>query len=294
MKKNDFKSEYNRFLKDLLTYESSIDPNKEDWYRENLDKKIFDYVEVHEPGHLKRDDMGNPIKIKLTTREYFNSLGVLDIFLSHKKNKIERMQYSVINAWGFIGYQIGEGKLIDLEYYKPKQILMDINGTKTLVDSYYYYLDNLFWSNGKKESLYKIENKYLFITDTNRWEGYFTGKNNISSFADFKDPRKQDLVINDLIQLYLKQLIQKTEKGIINPKDLIKNNFEINSNTTINITLSGLLAAIHISGIESVTRMFNNKYVHYDELGTSNIEYIERFKNYRFPPYLDLINFLMA
>lgn len=80
-----------------------------------------------------------------------------------------KMQYNSLNAWGFIGYQLGEAVLIDAGYYSPKQVTVD--GKE--YDSFYMFVPDSTWAGCKTEALAEIEgsggNK-VYVTDVNRWQ----------------------------------------------------------------------------------------------------------------------------
>ncbi|MEO1725285.1 MAG: hypothetical protein AAFR84_23180 [Pseudomonadota bacterium] len=79
----------------------------------------------------------------------------------------DAMSYQSMNSLGFVGYQFGEALLIDLGYYD----------------------DDLFYGNGAA---------------TNTWDGTWTGKNGVTSLADFMTAEKQEIAIQEAFGYNLK------------------------------------------------------------------------------------------
>ena len=70
-------------------------------------------------------------------------------------------------------------------------------------DKFYIFVDDSNWIGCKTEALVEIVgsggNKVIG-TSLNNWQGTFTGKNGVNSFADLRVPAKQELVIRDAMR----------------------------------------------------------------------------------------------
>jgi hypothetical protein len=286
------KKTFKNYLSSIREFESGIFLEKFNWYIENYNKPIIKYPRTTAVGQVAREDeTGKVIYDTLTVKEYFSTLGVNEYFDFSCSNCLNTMQYKVINPWGFIGYQIGEAILISTGYYKPK--LVGIDDQSELFEKYYLYLSNdLIWRNGNKETIYTIPNtqKKIIVTDVNRWEGSFTGKNGVNSVDDLMDCNKQDIIFVDILRYnyiileyeFLKRDIKIID--LINKSKVFYTNFD-KDELKINLTLSGILSTAHFSGAYGVLNLLIDGKSNLDEFGTSSIKYLEKFSGYEMNLY---------
>ncbi len=190
------------------------------------------------------------------------------------------MQYNSLNAWGFIGYQLGEAVLISAGYYSPKQVTLD---NETL-DSFYIFMPDSTWANGAKQARSEIPGSggnYILATDTNLWQGSFVGKNGVSSFADLKVPDKQEVVIRDVMRFNYGVMTELLTKANMTWAQALAKSWpgkDANGNNiTIQATMSGLLAAAHLRGAWGTADLLIKNQQSCDELGTCITTYIHKF-----------------
>jgi len=284
----------NNFLNDILEFESGIELKKRKWYINNFQNHVISFPRVTSPGKLFRNyETGEIYKDTVTVKEYFDKLGVLTEYNKNDISCLKKMQYRVINPWGFIGYQLGESILMTLGYYTPERVHTKANGKSIIVDRYYAkILNNNIWKHKKKEQLikYNCNEGYVLSTDINRWKGNFTGKNNISNINDLFNSRNQDKVMLD-IMLYnlnsIKKLLKENRTGF----DIIKNILLIlnKSNFTTYFSLSSIFAAAHLCGSTGTANYLIKKLISKDETGTTITQYINNFSDYSFSE-LDIKN----
>jgi hypothetical protein len=138
----------NEFFRELLAFESGLDPHLFEWYVQNQFCPVISYWRVESCGRIFRDwDTGKPIQDLITVARYFEILGVSELFNVHRVSCITDMQYRAMNPWGFFGYQLGEGILIDLGYYEPEMVSSSTHGPG--LPSYYVGpVDAVTWSQG--------------------------------------------------------------------------------------------------------------------------------------------------
>ena len=235
------------FLDSLRAFESGTNPAKTEWYIKNyVEGATVTYAKLTEDGRLAE---GRVIPEAGTIQDYFSKIKTADIFekameelgifsrdgngnitvneeaiteqnLGLAQEVVEGMQYSVVNPWGFVGYQLGEAAMIDAGYYTPADAF-DTNGNPILngagepLKSYYMWTSGvgfdrdadgqpiptpMKWNDSYTELVKTSpENATLVVTPQNRWEGTFTGKNGVNSFEDLLDPAKQNLAVRDLM-----------------------------------------------------------------------------------------------
>lgn len=262
---------YNNFLQDLLSYESGIKEDLFDYYINNFDKNIINYPLVMTPGIPIRNPLnGNPIFTKQTIKQYFESLGVINLFDKKNKNCIKNMQYSSINYLGFIGYQFGEAILIKLGYYKPSTEKIKIKSKYINIPTFYIgsSLQDNEWKGGLTKKIVGEGENICLATSSNMWKGSFTGKNNINNIEDLRSEKAQTLLINELIQFNLSKLSDYFEE------------IELSS-----YTISGYLAAAHLCGIENTISFIKNGVINKDELNTPITKYLIKFSHYQIQYY---------
>jgi hypothetical protein len=165
------------------------------------------------------------------------------------------MSYTSTNTLGFVGYQFGEALLIDLGYYD----------------------DTVFYGNGAV---------------LNTWDGTWTGKNGVNSLAEFKTEAAQETAIREAFGHNLKII----EEGLgFRGKSLADyigqtRTFEENGlSKTVELTLTGIMAAAHLRGAYGTLNLLQNGNVSVDEYGTSILRYIEQFGGYEAPGVSDAI-----
>lgn len=234
------------------------------------------------PGRLLRHShSGEPIFQDLTVAEYFTNLGIKEDFEGGEQSAFSDLRYQVINGWGFVGYQFGETLLMTLGYYRPNTEKVDPkldqknNKPNTTVDSvpaHYDYNDNLkHWSQGQTRVLIRRADGYQFLnTDTNEWRGTFTGKHDLSNFRSLKCKEQQESIINESMVFYLSYLNHHIGKYKL--QSVIKD-------TNSPVSLSGLMAACHLSGVNAVVNYLKSSTESIDELGTSLSQYLIRFRD---------------
>lgn len=275
------------FLDSLRDFESGINPALSDFYFENLDNPVYTYAQVTRPGRLVRDcSTGVMISEPTTINEFFTKLGINSIYnpvTPHNSNMFKNMQYNSLNAWGFVGYQLGEAVLIDAGYYSPKTVI--IEGTE--YDNFYMFVPDSTWIGCKTEALAEIPGSggnQVYVTDTNRWEGTFVGKNGVNSFTDLVKPEKQELVIRDAMHFNYK-IISKllTDANMTWEQALAKSWPDIDDNgqpLTVQATISGVMAAAHLRGAWGTADLLIRDQITCDELGTCITKYVHKFGGY--------------
>lgn len=275
------------FLDALRNFESGINPALADFYLQNLDNPVYTYAQVTAPGRLVRDcSTGTMLSEPTTISGFFNKLGIGSLYNPATPTDaamFRKMQYSSTNAWGFIGYQLGEAVLIDAGYYSPKQVTLD--GKE--YDSFYMFVPDSTWAGCKTEALAEIEgsggNK-VYVTDVNRWQGTFVGKNGVNSLADLRLPEKQELVMRDAMHFNY-QVISKLLKdaNMTWAQALAKSWPDKDDNgqpIQVHATMSGILAAAHLRGAWGVGALLTKDQITCDELGTCITKYVYKFGDY--------------
>lgn len=272
------------FLDTLRDFESGINPALADFYLDNLNNPVYNYAQVTQPGHIVRDcATGSMIPEPTTISQFFAKLGVDGIYnpgTPYDAEMYRSMQYNSLNAWGFVGYQLGEALLIDSGYYSPKTAIID--GTE--YDSFYIFLDDSTWIGCETEALAEIPGSggnQVLATHINQWEGSFVGKNGIHSFSDLLIPEKQELVIRDAMRFnynVMTQLLQ--DANMTWAQALVKSwpGTDENGNPIqVQATMSGLLAAAHLRGAWGAGALLTNDSITCDELGTCITTYVHKF-----------------
>ncbi|WP_413111589.1 carbohydrate-binding protein [Thaumasiovibrio sp. DFM-14] len=275
------------FLDSLRNFESGINPELADFYTENYDNPVYNYAQVTAPGRLVRDcSTGSMISEPTTIREYFQKLGLDSIYnpaTPTSPEMFKEMQFNSTNAWGFIGYQLGEAVLIDSGYYSPQTVNIDGNE----YDSFYMFVPDSTWIGCRTEALAEIEGSggnQVYVTDNNRWLGTFTGKNGVSSLDGLKVIDNQEMVIRDAMHfnygiisklladadMTWEQVFQKSWTGT----DTDGNTVEVLP------TMSGILAAAHLRGAWGTASLLIEDKITCDEIGTCITTYVYKFGGY--------------
>ncbi len=165
------------------------------------------------------------------------------------------MSYTSTNTLGFVGYQFGEALLIDLGYYD----------------------DTVFYGNGAA---------------LNTWDGTWTGKNGVNSLAEFKTEAAQETAIREAFGHNLKIIQDGLGFQGETLDDYIgqTRSFEENGQSkTVELTLTGIMAAAHLRGAYGTLNLLQNGNVSVDEYGTSILRYIEQFGGYEAPSVSEAI-----
>ena len=264
---------FDQFLAELLSTETGIFPSKFNWYVENLNKPVVRSVRVTAPGRVFRDRTGQIETECISVRAYFTNLGVFDLFDPHDPRCLRLMQYRAINALGFVGYQIGEGALIDSGYYIPARVAVgDAN-----YESYYSgEVDPTMWSNGKRAQLYAFRNgtKTIFATDVNRWEGRFTGQEGVVSLEHLKNPELQERVIRRIIDRNLVTIESGLRQAGTTLREAAKK---------LDASVASVIAMAHLGGPFAALAALGRREFSSDEIGTSLQEYLNAFRSFETP-----------
>ena len=162
------------------------------------------------------------------------------------------LQYSSENFLGFVGYQFGEAILIDLGYY-------GLDATP----------------------------------GTNDFTGTFTGKNGVNNLDDLKTNIQETIILEEF-QLNL----QRIENGLANAgqslNDFIGRTVTVTdtdgSQSTVELTLTGILASAHLRGAFGTLDFLRDNVASADEIGTSNVQFINQFGGFDSPSVAQLID----
>ncbi|WP_254618545.1 hypothetical protein [Vibrio metschnikovii] len=272
------------FLDALRNFESGINPAQAGFYLQNLDNPVYTYAQVTSPGRLIRDcSTGSMLSEPTTISQFFTKLGIDSIYNSNTPYDAEmfrQMQYNSLNAWGFIGYQLGEAVLIDAGYYSPQ--LVNVDGKE--YDSFYMFVPDSTWVGCKTEALAEIEgsggNK-VYVTDNNRWQGTFVGKNGINSLDDLRLPEKQELVIRDAMHFNVKVITKLLADANMTWEQALAKSWsgtdDQGNPIQIQASMSGILAAAHLRGAWGTGALLTQDQITCDELGTCIATYIHKF-----------------
>ena len=266
---------FDDFLRTLLVQESTIDPARFDWYVQAFDSPGLSYPAVSAPGRALRDHRtGRLIFADMTVAQYFQALGIDDLFDAANPACIEPMQYAATNALGFIGFQFGEAALIDAGYYRPL-VVRCVNRRGLGEDCESYYVGSLppsTWKLGRTELLHRMPGtrRVVLATDVNRWLGRFTDKNGVGSVADLRNPEKQRVVMRDFLDANYRRLNAIFREHRYDP-------------STSSFSWSALLAAAHLCGCEATANFILARKNAKDEFGTSIRMYLETFKDFQTP-----------
>ena len=280
------KGTYRGFLDALRTFESDISLDEAPYYEKNYNNpSAVNYPMVEYPGRVIRDAKGNPMYSKTSVKNFFKKIGVADLYIygSRDSEMFRKMQYSVINFIGFVGYQFSERDLWDLGYYTH----YDTQG----LEEYYSDVPNKTWANGTRN---KIIGR-VDVTDVNTWKGTFSGKHGINSFEDFKNPDLQDFIALDHFKYKYDRIVSTLKDRSKDLKDYLGTKLywdrcipkispppEGRSNEVV-VTMSGLLAGAHLRGAQGVVSLIVDHENHSDEIGTTTLQYVQDYGGYDTP-----------
>ncbi len=263
-------------------------------------------------SYLKKDSFGNDIPGRIdlacdgsvvgethSVKRYFQKLDVDRFYdnnasLEERKRMIRKMQYSSLNAWGFVGYQNGEATLIDSGYYIPI--------TENGLSKYYSARPASEWAatgtgrqsedtcTGVKETItfmWPGGTVQLITPQVNEWLGTFSGKDDIYHFDDMRIPAKQEQIIRALMRsnyIKFRNLMQERGKdwsdilGTSYDYKHIENGQQVIKTTTI--TMSGIIAATHLRGALGVILAIFEGTDSGDETGTTAGFYMDMFQGH--------------
>lgn len=263
-------------------------------------------------SYLKKDSLGNDIPGRIdlacdgsvvgethSVKRYFQKLDVDRFYdnnasLADRKRMIRKMQYSSLNAWGFVGYQNGEATLITSGYYIPE--------TERGLSKYYSARPGSEWAGvgtglqseatctGTKETItFRWEGGTvdLITPQVNEWKGVFSGKSDIYQFDDMRIPAKQEQIIRGLMRsnyIKFRELMQARGKdwsdilGTSYDYVHLENGQKVTKTTTI--TMSGIIAATHLRGALGVIKAIFEGTDAGDETGTTAGFYMDMFQGH--------------
>ncbi len=263
-------------------------------------------------SYLKKDNLGNDIPGRIdlacngnvapethSVKRYFQKLDVDRFYnnnasLEERKRMIRKMQYSSLNAWGFVGYQNGEGTLIDSGFYIPETV----GG----LSKYYSSRPASEWAGigtgrqsevtctGTKETItfrWPGGTVDLITPQVNEWKGTFSGKKDVYQFDDMRIPAKQEQIIRTLMRsnyIAFRELMQARGKdwsdilGTSYDYVHIENGAQVTKTTTI--TMSGIIAATHLRGALGVILAIFDGTDAGDETGTTAGFYMDMFQGH--------------
>ncbi|GAB5378619.1 MAG: hypothetical protein AcusKO_50810 [Acuticoccus sp.] len=167
----------------------------------------------------------------------------------------DAMSYRSMNSYGFVGYQFGEALLIDLGYYD----------------------DDVYYLNG---------------ASTNTWDGTWTGKNGATSLEAFMTAEVQDKAIVDAFGFNLDIIEDQLAPAGASLDDYLGQTasyVENGQTVTVELTLTGVLAAAHLRGAWAVADLLLQGTLSFDEYGTSILQYMTQFGGYDSPTVESLI-----
>jgi len=306
---------FQAFLDALRDYESGISTAKCQEYADGYDvpdaasyaRLMVDGDGNYMPGRLLRDRAtGGYTREANSYREFFEKLGVDHLFDVNdpcNADTLRAMQYSSLNAWGFVGYQLGESVLIEAGYYAPRRAA--VNGQDYEV--YYQWPDSdRVWScEGEADCNCFDEDDQVdpngshcipgerlipftlgdgtvrdrLVSDTCAWEGTFTGKNGVNSYADLKTQRAQETIIRDVMRNNIATIRRVVESNGMSWNEVFEQTYQYDGHE-VRITMSGLLAAAHLRGAFGTANLLLTGRASADELGTNILHYVHAYGGY--------------
>jgi hypothetical protein len=266
------------FARRLLDLESRIDSTNLDWYLDNLDNEVMDYWAVRRPGRLVRSaGTGSPVAERITVAEFLRRTGVADLFADRATAGLDAVQSAVINPWGFVGFQFGETLLIDLQYYRPATATAQVDGQEVRVPSYYApALPDSTWRDGTTSHVYLDEaiGRHRAGTDVNEWQGTFTGRDGVHSFADLRRPGCQQAILRRSL---------RHNADILN-RHFAKTGRDVWTAGEDQPSPASLLGAAHLCGPFGVLAYLESRHEHRDEAGTPITAYLDAFADIHLTP----------
>lgn len=277
------------FLRELLDFESGLSVDNIELFRSNYDNAdAVNYVATHirEADGVRYPTWANGVLQykKMSYKEYFTVLGVDDIWVAAEANggatkeTLLEMQFRSINWLNFVGYQVGEAVLFEAGYYIPPEATT-ASGEKTYK---YYVWTELSWADNQYEQEYLMDGATtpIIVTRANTWQGTFTGKHGVNSFDDLRTIDGQNFAIRDVMWHNVDTIYGLIEASSQSLSDVFKKSFDWSGGGqtgTVNVTMSGILAAAHLSGAQGTARLLLDGTITKDENGTSNTYYMSMF-----------------
>lgn len=306
---------FQAFLDALRDYESGISMARCQAYADGYDvpdaasyaRLMVDGEGNYIPGRLLRDRAtGGYTREANSYREFFQKLGVDHLFDVNdpcNADTLRAMQYSSLNAWGFVGYQLGESVLIEAGYYAPRRATID----GETYEVYYQWPDSdRVWScagemdcdcfdesnNFDPGGAHCVPEERLIpftlgdgtvrnrlVSDTCAWEGTFTGKNGVNSFEDLKTQQAQETIIRDVMRNNIATIRRVVESNGMRWEDVFEQTYQYEGQD-VRITMSGLLAAAHLRGAFGTANLLLSGQASADELGTNILHYVHTYGGY--------------
>lgn len=270
------------FLSTLLAFESGIDPTRIANYEANYDvadaTTYWQMRTINGVSYPDTDDSGKLISVPMSYREYFTALRVNDIWESvangqHTEALVYKMQCASMNAWHFIGYQLGEAVLIDAGYYIPEQSTWSDG---KIYDRYYIWTKES-WTGDEVERLYQIpEGPTIIATRVNTWKGEFTGLDGINSVADLRQTVLMEKAMRNVIWRNVDYI--EAHQGTVTLQQALAKSWEDPATgATVQSTMSGIIAGAHLAGAQGATNLLVKDEFPVDETGTSILTYLQKF-----------------
>ncbi|MCA3078621.1 MAG: hypothetical protein ING71_07535 [Rhodocyclaceae bacterium] len=276
------------FLDALLTAETGLEASRADWYAANLDRRVLRYWAVRWPGELERDPAtGDPRLEAVTVAEYFQRLGVAWLCDRVRPETVAAARYSVINGWGFIGFQMGEALLIETGHYLPNVVDRRRPSGRSLPTPSFYSGDvpNLAWAGGVTSTSHRPYGgpQEIVATHVNQWQGAFTGLDGADSLEAFRTQAVQERVFRSVLRHNYRRILQLAAAAGF---DLNRRLDEISRRDGAAYTISGCLAAAHLCGPAGLYRYLATESEAWDETGTRFSSYLARFSGFAVEAWL--------
>lgn len=270
------------FLSTLLAFESGIDPALIADYEAKYDVAgATTYWQMRDIGDFSypdTDQSGNLISVPMSYREYFTALRVNDLWEAvangqHTEQLVYQMQCASMNAWNFIGYQLGEAVLIDAGHYIPEQATWT-DGQN--YDRYYIWTGDA-WIGDEVERLYQIpEGPTIIATRINTWKGEFTALNDINTVSDLRQALSMEKAMRNVIWRNVDYI--EAHLGTLSLEEALAKSWEDPATgATVQSTMSGIIAGAHLAGAQGATNLLVNDQFTADETGTSILTYLQKF-----------------
>ena len=166
-------------------------------------------------------------------------------------------RHGVINAWDYVGYQLGEAILQEAGYYRFAQAQAE--GSYTTCASFYAGdVPAATWAGGRRRALHFLSNtgEKILATHVNLWEGEFTGRDGLGSFAELLEPATQQAVFLQILRMNL----DKIERGVtMRQLDLSSVLRAASLWVGAPVTVSGCLAGAHLCGVEGLIEALTSR-----------------------------------
>ncbi|ROP59004.1 hypothetical protein EDF81_1787 [Enterobacter sp. BIGb0383] len=277
------------FLRELLDFESGLSVNNIELFRSGYNNpEAVNYVVTHireADGVRYPTWTGGVLQYKkMSYKEYFTVLGVDDIWSADEANggatkeTLLKMQFKSLNWLNFVGYQVGEAVLFEAGYYIPPAATT-ASGEKTYK---YYVWTELSWADDQYEQEYLMDGATtpIIVTRANTWLGTFTGKHGVNSLEDLRTVDGQNFAIRDVMWHNVDTIYGLIDASTQSLSDVFKKSFPWSGggeSGTVDVTMSGILAAAHLSGAQGTTKLLLDGTITKDENGTSNTYYMNLF-----------------